>query len=199
MKHLEGSFGNIAGFTSVGKHVGIKKDEKDFALLYSDVVCTAAAVYTKNKIQGAPLYVNQSHLSDQRAQAIVVNSRIANVSTGKQGQLNAFDTAQLAATELGIKRTDVLVASTGLIGPQLPMDKIAAGIKGIKQELSPNGDFAEAILTTDTVKKEICIQVDDFKIAATAKGAGMISPDMATLLAFIATDVDIAVIRSKRC
>jgi glutamate N-acetyltransferase/amino-acid N-acetyltransferase len=126
------------------------------------------------------------------AQAVVVNSGIANVATGEQGIKNAAETAALVAAELGIKEEDVLVASTGVIGPQLPMDKISAGIQGTKGELSADGDFAEAILTTDTRKKEICITAHGFTIAGCAKGSGMIAPDMATMLSFIATDVKIA-------
>jgi len=191
MKYLPGGLGNITGFSSLGKHIGIKDEGKDFAILYSDTVCNAVAVYTQNKVRGAPLYVTKQHIADHQAQAIVVNSRIANVATGQQGRLNAQKTTELVADELGINPTNVLVASTGIIGLQLPMEKIAVGSKGIKQQLSPDGDFAEAILTTDTHKKEICVEVDGFKIAGVAKGSGMIEPNMATLLVFIVTDADI--------
>lgn len=192
MKYLEGGFNNIAGFSSLGKHIGIKARGKDFAILYSDTICATAAVYTKNQVQGAPLYVTKRNLANLQAQAIVVNSGIANVATGKRGRMNAVQTTEVVAHELGIDANNVLVASTGVIGPQLPMEKITQGSKDIKQELSPYGDFAEAILTTDTVKKELCIEIDGFKIAGAAKGSGMISPNMATMLAFIATDADIA-------
>jgi glutamate N-acetyltransferase/amino-acid N-acetyltransferase len=121
----------------------------------------------------------------------VVNSGIANVATGEQGKQNAAKTASLVASELGINHDDVLVASTGVIGPQLPMDKISKGIKGIKQELNTDGDFADAILTTDTYSKEICVSAHGFTIAGCAKGSGMISPNMATMLAFVATDADL--------
>ncbi len=191
MNHLDGGFSNIEGFSSLGKHIGIKPAGKDLAVLYCDKVCDTAAVYTLNQIQGAPLHVTRHHLADQKAQAIVVNSGIANVATGDQGRQNAVNMAGLVAAELGINENDVLVASTGVIGPQLPMDIISQGVKGIKQELSPDGEFAEAILTTDTCKKEICVTVDGFKIAGAAKGSGMISPNMATMLAFIATDAAI--------
>jgi glutamate N-acetyltransferase/amino-acid N-acetyltransferase len=192
VKHLSGSFANIPGFTSLGKQVGIKPAGKDFAVLLSDKACTAAAVYTSNQIQGAPLSVTKQHLNDNTAQAVVVNSGIANVATGEQGIKNAAQTAALVAAELGIKEEDVLVASTGVIGPQLPMEKISAGIQGIKGELSADGDFAEAILTTDTRKKEICITAHGFTIAGCAKGSGMIAPDMATMLSFIATDATVS-------
>lgn len=192
MKVLDGGISNIDGFLSVGKLIGIKDQGKDLGVLYSDVVCNAAAVYTQSQVKGAPLYITKDHLADSCAQAVVVNSRIANVATGEQGRLNAEKTTELVAAELGINQNDVLVASTGIIGPQLPMEKIAAGIKGIKQELKSDGDFAEAILTTDTHKKEICVESYGFKIAGVAKGSGMIEPNMATLLVFIVSDVDIA-------
>lgn len=189
MKFLDGGFSNIAGFTNLGKHIGIKDSGKDLAILYSNKPCVTAAVYTQNQIKGAPLIVTKRHLEDNQSQAIVVNSRVANVATGEQGRLNAELTAELAAVELGIDKDDVLVASTGVIGPQLPMDKMQAGIKGAKQELKPDGDFAEAIMTTDTHKKEVCVDGGSFKIAGVAKGSGMIEPNMATLLVFLATDV----------
>jgi glutamate N-acetyltransferase/amino-acid N-acetyltransferase len=192
MKYLSGGFSNISGFSSLGKHIGIKPSGKDFAVLLSDTVCNAAAVYTSNQIQGAPLAVTREHLANNTAQAIVVNSGIANVATGEQGRQNAIKTAALLAAELGIESSDVIVASTGVIGPQLPMDKISAGIHGIKQELGNDEDFAEAILTTDTRKKEVCVTAHGFTIAGCAKGSGMISPNMATMLAFIATDANLA-------
>ncbi|HVA10967.1 MAG TPA: bifunctional glutamate N-acetyltransferase/amino-acid acetyltransferase ArgJ [Candidatus Dormibacteraeota bacterium] len=191
MKQLSGGFSNIPGFSSLGKHIGIKHGGKDFAVLFSDKVCTAAAVYTSNQIQGAPIIVNKQHLANNMAQAVVVNSGRANVATGEQGIKNAEETAALAAAELGIKAEDVLVCSTGVIGPQLPMEKIRDGLKGIKQDLGTSDDFADAILTTDTRKKEICVTSGGFTIAGCAKGSGMIAPDMATMLAFIATDADI--------
>ena len=192
MKQLSGGFGNIKGFSNLGKHVGIKLSGKDFGVLFSDKACTAAAVYTGNQIKGSPLLVTKQHLANNTAQAIVVNSGIANVATGEQGKLNAFKTAELVAAQLGIKTDDVLVASTGVIGQQLPMEIISSGIEGIKHELKAEGGFAEAILTTDTKKKEICVSIHGFKIAGCAKGSGMIAPNMATMLAFIATDADIA-------
>jgi glutamate N-acetyltransferase/amino-acid N-acetyltransferase len=191
MNVLEGSFGNIDGFASLGKSIGMKQNGKDLAILYSDSVCETAAIYTQNAIKGAPLHVTKDHLTDGKAQAIVVNSRIANVATGEQGILNAQETTRLVASELGIDENNILVASTGVIGLQLPMDKIRSGVQGIKQELMPDGDFAEAIMTTDTVKKEIAIEHKGFKIAGAAKGVGMIQPNMATMLAFIVTDAEI--------
>lgn len=178
----------VNGFTALGKHIGIKKNSPDFAVIYSDKVCSAAALYTRNAVKGAPLYVTKEHLKDGQAQAIVVNSGISNVCTGKKGIQDAKKTALLVSQELGIKKEDVLVASTGLIGAYLPMDKIEKGIKGIRNELSKDSNVAEAILTTDLVKKEICVKHDNFTIAGVAKGSGMIHPNMATMLSFICTD-----------
>jgi glutamate N-acetyltransferase/amino-acid N-acetyltransferase len=191
MQIIKGSITNVNGITALGMHIGIKRNKLDFAVICSDKRCNAAAVYTKNRVKGAPLKVTMEHLKDGKAQAIVVNSGIANACTGKRGIEDAKAMAQLAASELGIKAEDVLVASTGVIGAYLPMEKIRKGIKGIKKQLSKKHRAAEAILTTDTVKKEICIMEDNFTIGAIAKGAGMIHPNMATMLCFICTDAKI--------
>ena len=190
MKIVKGNITNVEGITAVGKAVGIKKDKLDFALISSDIVCNAAAVYTQNSVKGAPLYVTKNHIKDGTAQAIVINSGIANVCTGEKGIEDAKKMCELTADELGIKSSDVIVASTGLIGAYLPMDKIESGIKGIKSELSKENDIAQAILTTDTIKKEICVKEDNFTIGAVAKGAGMVHHNMATMLSFICTDAD---------
>lgn len=180
------------GFKALGKAIGIKKSGKlDLAAIYSDKLANAAAVYTSNKVKGAPLVVTKSHLKNGKAQAIVINSGIANVCTGKIGIKNAEDTAKLAAKELGIRDEDVLVASTGLIGAYLPMDRIKAGLRGIKNELKESSNVAKAIMTTDTVEKEIAVKIDNFTIGAIAKGSGMIHPNMATMLCFITTDAKI--------
>ncbi len=190
MNILKGNITAVDGFTALGKCIGIKKGKKDFAIIYSDNLCSAAAVYTKNKVKGAPLYVNMKHLEDGKAQAIVINSGISNVATGKKGLDDAFMTCKLAAEELGINANDILVASTGIIGKMLPMELIKKGLKGIKKELKKSNDAAEAILTTDTIKKEIAVDFSGFTIGAIAKGSGMIHPNMATMLCFIATDAD---------
>lgn len=190
MNILKGNITAVDGFTALGKCIGIKKGKKDFAIIYSDKLCSVAAVYTKNKVKGAPLYVNMKHLEDGKAQAIVINSGISNVATGKKGIDDAFMTCKLAAEELGINSNDILVASTGIIGKMLPMELIKKGLKGIKKELKKSNDAAEAILTTDTIKKEIAVDFSGFTIGAIAKGSGMIHPNMATMLCFIATDAD---------
>ena len=180
------------GFKAVGKLVGIKKSGKlDFAVIFSEALTDAAAVYTSNKVKGAPLIVTKKHLGDGKAQAIVINSGSANVCTGNKGLKDAEDMTELAADELGINSNDVLVASTGVIGSFLPMDKVINGMKGIKNELSIKSDADAAILTTDKVEKEIAVKVDNFTIGGIAKGSGMIHPNMATMLCFITTDAKI--------
>jgi len=181
----------VPGFRCLGKRAGIKKQGKDLAVLYSATLCQTAAVYTQNKVKGAPLYITREHLSDGQAQAVIVNSGNSNVATGQKGLEDAEQMTVWVAEELQIPKQNVLVASTGVIGKALPMEAIQSGIKGIGLELthhSSSTDFSEAIMTTDTVKKQICIQTPGFSIAGTAKGSGMIHPNLATMLAFIATD-----------
>ncbi len=193
MEFLNNNVCSPKGFKALGKTVGIKKSGKaDCAVIFSEVAADAAAVYTSNKVKGAPLIVTKKHLEDGKAQAIVVNSGVANVCTGEKGIKDAEEVAKLSAEELGIDADDVLVASTGLIGAFLPMDKISKGLKGIKNELKISPDAATAIMTTDKIKKEIAVKIDNFTIGAIAKGSGMISPNMATMLCFITTDAKIS-------
>lgn len=199
MKLVKGNISAVEGFLGLGKCIGIKKGKKDFAVIFSDKVCSAAAVYTKNNVKGAPVYVNKEHLKTGKAQAIVINSGIANVATGKKGIADAKKTCELAARELGIKPNRVLVASTGIIGKKLPMDLMAKGIKGMKSQLSKLNQAAQAILTTDTVKKEIAVKEGGFTIGAIAKGSGMIHPNMATMLCFITTDADLTPGELHKC
>ncbi len=192
MEFLKNNICAPSGFKAVGKTAGIKKSGKpDLAVIFSEILADAAAVYTSNKVKGAPLIVTKKHLENGKAQAIVINSGIANVCTGKKGINDAEDMAKLAAEELGLTADNVLVASTGVIGKFLPMGKIKNGIKGIKNELNTISNAAMAIMTTDKVKKEIAVKVDNFTIGAIAKGSGMIHPDMATMQCFITTDAKI--------
>ena len=199
MKFLKNNITAVDGFTALGKCIGIKKGRKDFAIIYSNKLCNAAAVYTKNKVKGAPLYVDMEHLKDGKAQTIVINAGIANVATGKKGINDAITTCKLVAKELSINPHNILVASTGIIGKPLPMGIIKKGVKGIKKQLKKVNQAAEAILTTDTMKKEIAIKVDNFIIGAIAKGSGMIHPNMATMLCFITTDADLSSKELKKC
>ena len=188
-----GNVTSASGFLAGAVHAGIKsKDELDLAILCSEVPCKAAGVFTTNQIKSAPVILSQRHIARGRAQAIVANSGCANACTGEQGLADAQGMANLAAAKLGISSEEVLVASTGVIGVPLPMDKIRAGISKIKPIRRGGHDFCRAIMTTDTKPKEMAVQVDSkgtkFTIGGVAKGAGMIHPDMATMLCFIATD-----------
>ena len=189
-KHLKNNVTAVEGFTAVGKAIGIKKGKKDFAIIFADKVCSAAGMFTLNKVKGAPIIVTQKHIANGKAQAIVVNSGCSNVATGKKGIMDAVLTAKLAAAELDINPFNVLVASTGIIGQPLPMQLIKKGISHSKKQLKKVNSAAEAILTTDLVKKEIAIKVGNCTMGAIAKGSGMIHPNMATMLCFITTDAD---------
>jgi|TARA_B100001964_G_scaffold245444_1_gene332425 glutamate N-acetyltransferase/amino-acid N-acetyltransferase len=189
MKFIENNICAPRGFKAVGKTIGLKVSGKpDFTVIFSEVLADAAAVYTSNKVKGAPLVVTKKHLENGKAQAIAVNSGVANVCTGNKGIKDAEDTAKLVGNELEINPNNVLVASTGLIGAFMPMGKITDGIKEIKNELKTKSDAAKAILTTDKAEKEIAVKVDNFTIGAIAKGSGMVHPNMATMLCFITTD-----------
>jgi len=189
MKFLQNNVCAPKGFKALGKSIGIKKSGKpDLAVISSEVLADAAAVYTSNKVKGAPLIVTKKHLGNGKAQAIVVNSGVANVCTGAKGIKDAEDVAAYTAKELGIATKNVLVASTGLIGAYLPMNRIKEGIKNAKRQLAASGDAAAAIMTTDKSRKEIAVKTANFTIGAIAKGSGMIRPNMATMLCFITTD-----------
>ena len=188
-----GSVSSASGFLAGAVHAGIKnKDELDLAILCSEVPCKAAGVFTTSQIKSAPAILSQKHIAKGRAQAIVVNSGCANACMGGQGLADALGMANLAAARLSISPEEVLVASTGVIGVPLPMDKIRAGIPKIKPTREGGHDFCRAIMTTDTRPKELAVQVDlkgtKFTIGGVAKGIGMIHPNMATMLCFIATD-----------
>jgi glutamate N-acetyltransferase/amino-acid N-acetyltransferase len=189
----KGTITSPAGFLAGAVNAGIgHKSKLDLAIVYSELLCTAAAVYTKNRIKAAPIRVCQKHLEDQRAQAIVVNSGNANTSNGVSGPSDALEMARLVADKLHLQLENVLVASTGIIGLPLPMERIRKGIPGIMVTEKGGSDFAKAIMTTDSRPKEIALNVENggmqFIIGGVAKGAGMIHPDMATMLAFITTD-----------
>ncbi len=200
MVQIRGGVTAAKGFTASGVHVGIRKnkDKKDLALVLSEKPCSAAAVYTTNQVKGQPLIVTSEHLADGKAQAIIVNSGNANTCTGEQGVATARRMAALVAEKLPVKASDVVVASTGVIGQQLDVSVIEAGMDQLVAGLSKTGniDAREAIMTTDTVKKEVTIQIEvgdtPVIIGAMAKGSGMIHPNMATMLGFITTDCAIS-------
>jgi glutamate N-acetyltransferase/amino-acid N-acetyltransferase len=193
-----GSVSSASGFLAGAVHAGIKsKGELDLAILCSEVSCNAAGVFTTNRIKSAPVILSQRHIAKGRAQAIVVNSGCANACVGEQGLADAREMAKLTATKLGISPEEVLVASTGVIGVPLPIDRIMAGIPKIKPTKKGGHDFCRAMMTTDTRPKEMAVQVHwngtTFTIGGVAKGSGMIHPNLATMLCFIATDAVVGV------
>ena len=194
MREIKGGVTIPRGFKAAGLKCGLKKNKKDLALLCSEVPARTAALLTTNRIQAAPLKVTKEHLRNGRAQAVIINSGNANACTGKKGLDDARTMTQLTARNLKIKDKDILVASTGIIGKPLPMDKISRGIKGLAKILEREGGLsaAEAIMTTDTFPKEKAVKFrvkgKEVFIGGMAKGAGMISPHLATMLSFITTD-----------
>ena len=192
----KGTITSPIGFLAGAVNAGIGHNGKlDLGIIYSEQLCTAAAVYTKNRIKAASIMVCQKHLEDQKAQAIVVNSGNANTSNGVSGSSDALEMARLTADKLHLPQENVLVASTGIIGYPLPMEHIRKGIPAIAVTGKGGNDFANAIMTTDSRSKEIALSIQDgdvqFTIGGVAKGAGMIHPDMATMLAFITTDAEV--------
>lgn len=188
-----GSITSASGFLAGAVRAGIKtKDELDLGIIHSEVSCTSAGIFTTNAVKSAPVILSQRRIAKERAQTIVANSGCANACVGKQGLADALEMANLAAVQLGTSPEEVLVASTGIIGVPLPMDKIRAGISRMALTRSGGHDFCRAIMTTDTRPKELAAQIDwqgtKLTIGAAAKGSGMIHPNMGTLLCFIATD-----------
>jgi glutamate N-acetyltransferase / amino-acid N-acetyltransferase len=195
MQHTSSvEFHHPQGFLSLAKNIGIKDSTLDLAVIYSTVRARAAAVFTRNRFPGAPVIVGRKHVTNGYVQALVINSKNANVAMGKQGIDNAIETCRIVGEELDISSYDVLPFSTGVIGRPLPMDKIRAGLKGIRSELKPNNLklAAEAIMTTDKYPKYFSCQVGPTIIAGIAKGAGMIEPNMATMLVYLMTDAELS-------
>jgi len=185
------------GFRAAAVAADIKPDRLDVALVVADHVSSAAGVFTTNRAQAAPVVLSREHLAGGKARAIVVNAGCANAGTGEAGLADARAMAAAAARAVGCETTEVVVASTGVIGVRLPMDKVRAGIQRAAAGASRGGgaDAARAILTTDTRPKEVQLQVPlaggTVTVGGMAKGAGMIAPSMATLLAFLTTDADV--------
>ena len=211
MKQIPGGVTAPKGFTASGVHCGVKKGKgdgnqppmskmpevlegkKDLALIVSEQPCVAAAVYTMNRVKAAPLYVTMDHLENGEAQAIVANSGNANACAPNSHE-HAETMCQLAAQATGLKASDFVVASTGVIGQELNIDAIAKGMPAAAAALSKDGSdaAANAIMTTDTVKKELSVTCSvggkTVTIGAIAKGSGMIHPNMGTMLCFVTTD-----------
>lgn len=196
MQIIDGTIASPKGFQATGLHAGLKKIKKDLGVIYSEVPANAAAVYTTNQVKAAPIFVTKTALKNQTLQAIVVNSGVANACTGKIGMENAKKMQALAAAHLAVDQENVAIASTGVIGKQLPMSVIETGINELDLQKAEPSAFHEAILTTDTNTKEIVvtekINGQLVTMAGVAKGSGMIHPNMATMLAFITTDACIS-------
>jgi len=199
MKLIEGGVCAALGFTANGVHCGIRKNhsKKDLALILSAVPAAAAAVYTTNLVKGAPLTVTKNHISNGIAQAVICNSGNANTCNANGIEI-AEAMSDLVAKELNICASDVIVASTGVIGQPLSIEPIAAGMPALAAGLSVEGGkaAAEGIMTTDTVMKEVAVEFEVggkvCRIGGIAKGSGMIHPNMATMLVFLTTDCAIA-------
>lgn len=201
MKKIEGGVTAAKGFQAASAAAGIKKNQsKDMAMIYSEAPCAAAGTFTTNVVKAAPVKWDQEIVYHHpTAQAVVCNSGVANACTGAEGFGYCEQTAQAAAKALGVDKKDVLVASTGVIGQQLPMEKLASGVKMMAPALSGSLEAgslaAEAIMTTDTKKKEIAVTLTlggkEVVIGGMCKGSGMIHPNMCTMLSFITTDAAI--------
>ena len=199
MKIISGSVCAAKGFKANGIHCGIRKNrtKRDLALIQSESICSAAAVYTTNLVKGAPLKVTKSHIENGYAQAVICNSGNANTCNANGIEIAEL-TSSILSNKLGIDKNDVVVASTGVIGQPLDISPIENGIPSLVEGLSCDGaDYAaEAIMTTDVVKKEIAVEFTvggkTCKMGGIAKGSGMIHPNMATMLVFITTDCNIA-------
>lgn len=201
MAEVQTSIEGVKGFKVAGIHAGLKKDNQlDFALIVSDTPCVAAGVFTTNHVKAAPVLVDTERLENHASQirAVAINTKCANACTGQQGIENALQMARWAAEALDCDENEVLVMSTGVIGSQLPMEKIKRGVEVAADSLGDNWEAtARAIMTTDTRHKMASIVVtkangENYTIAGICKGAGMIAPNMATMLSTVVTDAALA-------
>ncbi len=199
MNIINGNITSPKGFSASGIHAGIKKAKKDMAVIMSEKLCSAAGCFTTNKVKAAPVIYDMKTVKNP-IKAVVVNSGNANACTGAQGLKDAEDSAAFLGELSGVKAENILTASTGVIGVNLPMDTIKEGIKAcfsaLSDSLEGGEDAAEAIMTTDTVPKKACAEITiggkTVTIGGIAKGCGMINPNMATMLCFITTDAVIS-------
>lgn len=202
MKLFDGGVTAAKGFLAAGGAAGIKKADKlDMALVFSEVPCVAAGTFTTNVVKAAPVKWDQEIVYHKpEAQVIVCNSGVANACTGAEGYGYCEETAKVAAAALNVSEDAVLVASTGVIGKQIPMDKIAKGVEMLAPKLEGSregaGVAAQAIMTTDTMPKEVAVSFEiggkEVTVGGMCKGSGMIHPNMCTMLSFITTDLDIS-------
>jgi glutamate N-acetyltransferase/amino-acid N-acetyltransferase len=184
------------GFKAAGVASGIKKnDEPDLGIIFSEVPSNVAGIFTRNRVQAAPVLLDRQRIESGSCRAVIANSGNANCCTGEQGMRDAVSMAAAAAKALRIPEESVLVGSTGVIGAFMPINKVKAAIPGLVESLSSGGfvDFARAIMTTDTVPKSVSRQGEidgkPFTVTGAAKGVGMIEPNMATMLCFLCTDI----------
>jgi glutamate N-acetyltransferase/amino-acid N-acetyltransferase len=194
----QGTVTSPQGFLAGATEAAVKyKGRLDLGILYSEKPCTSAAVFTGNKVKAAPILVSMKNMEKGKVRAILANSGCANACTGDKGLKDANETAGLVAAKLGIPRTQVIVASTGVIGTNMPLKRIEAGIGKIILTKDGGHKLEKAIMTTDTRPKEIAVKVTDsvgqYVIGGIAKGAGMIHPNMATLLGFLTTDASVEI------
>ncbi len=193
---IEEKIRTVKGFSWFGKNIGIKDDTLDFGGILSDVPCQAAGVFTKNTMPGAPVLVGREHLKDGLLQAVIVNSKNANVATEQQGIEDSITICRLVAESCGLESGMVLPSSTGVIGRLLPMETITKACKGVKQDFGRSEQhieaFARSIMTTDTRPKWVNARIGEATILGIAKGAGMIEPNMATMLCYFVSDAKIA-------
>ncbi|HAK68997.1 MAG TPA: arginine biosynthesis protein ArgJ [Treponema sp.] len=200
MQFIDGGVTAPIGFTANGMLCGIKKGrtKNDTALIFSEKPCTAAGLFTRNRVKAESVKLTQRHISNGVMQAVIANSGNANACTGEQGRRNALRMAEAAAKVLGIKAEDVVVCSTGVIGQQLPVEVIEANIQKLKDGLSKEGhvEARTAIMTTDTHYKECAVETEiggkTVRIGTMCKGSGMIHINLGTMLSFITTDCAIS-------
>lgn len=198
-KKINGGVCAPKGFKANGIHCGIRKNKhkKDLSLIYSDVMCNAAAIYTQNKVKGAPIAITKAHLSNGKAQAAIINSGNANTCNA-DGDKIANTMCQICADTLKLQKEDIIIASTGVIGQPLPIQPIVDHMQELVDGLNTNGSFdaVSAIMTTDTFQKEYAVAFmlngKECHVGGIAKGSGMIHPNMATMLAFITSDIRIS-------
>lgn len=182
------------GFSAGAVYAGMKsygEAKLDLGIVVSETPCTAAAVFTRNRLHSACVDVNREHIANGQAQAIVVNSGVANSSTGQQGLEDARQVTEWVAAKLGVPVFDVLTCSTGVIGPFLPMERMKAGIDACNLSPLSGKELARSMMTTDTRPKHACVRFGPYVLGGCAKGSGMIHPNMATMLAFLTTDAPV--------
>ena len=201
IQKMDGGITAPKGFVAGGVFAGLKKNKKDMAMIYSETPCQAAGVFTRNIVKAAPVKFDKEVIdSGKQVHAVVINSGVANACTGEQGMAYCRQMAQATEKALGLGEGTTLVCSTGVIGAQLPMDIICHGIDLLQADLGADRDHAtlaaESIMTTDTVSKEVCVEFcvggKKATMAGICKGAGMIHPNMCTMLCFITTDACIS-------